>query len=153
MVYFFLMDRYIIHFDGSCWPNPGGTAAYGFAVSQNGMQVASGHDIIATSPKMSNNVAEFMAAAHGLAWVRKNGVAPAEVTVIGDSQIVVHIMNGKWRAKQNKLYSDSYVLADNIQREMKRMKFKINFKWIPREENQSCDDLSKAHLTDTKQTV
>lgn len=146
------MDRYVIHFDGSCWPNPGGTAAYGFTLAVNGEIVEAAHGVIGTGPKMSNNVAEFIAAARGLAWVRHAAPLPAHITVRGDSMLVIQIMSGKWRATQDKLYSDSYLLCDNLRRELVEAGHEIEFEWLPREQNQMCDNLSKEHLSSTKQT-
>lgn len=148
------MENYTLYFDGSCGPtNPGGTAAYGYALYQHGEILGSGTGIIGCGSGMSNNLAEFMAVAHGLdefnsyKYARFNigrSIRDAIINVRGDSRLVINVMSKKWRARSDKLYYPGFEAADERVRRLRRNGISISFDWIPRELNQECDRLSKA---------
>lgn len=142
------METYTVHFDGSCWPNPAGTAAYGTIITKDGETLHEEAGVIDTSPVMSNNVAEFFAVAVGLQRLvqktsteRRKGV----VNVYGDSKLVVEMMKGTWRPNPEKLYYPAYQKAQESVRAVRDLGLSVSFTWIPREANTRCDDLSKAH--------
>jgi ribonuclease HI len=142
------METYSIHFDGSCWPNPGGTAAYGTIVKSEGETICAEAGVIDTSPVMSNNVAEFFAVAVGLKrLVQKTSKEHRKgvVSVYGDSQIVINIMARKWRPNPDKLYYTAYLQAEEAVKEVRDLGLSVSFTWIPREANTECDELSKEH--------
>lgn len=149
MWYFSDMARhYKLFFDGSCGPkNPGGTAAFGFALVQPDPEfIYKGSGVIGTGPAMSNNLAEFHALWKGLeAFWRILPAKGDSLSVYGDSNLVIQIMNRHWRARADKLYYDNYVLANRWVRDLRNAGFIITFDWVPREQNKLCDDLSKAH--------
>jgi ribonuclease HI len=143
------MDHFTLNFDGACWPNPAGTASYGYILSKNGQVVKHGNDVIGTGPGMSNNFAEFFALYQGLRGLAS--IIPADnpkatVAVYGDSDLVIKIMNKKWRPKQSKLYYMAAEKAIGFCHELRKSGVIITFDWIPREKNTQADDLSKAHL-------
>ena len=87
--------------------NPGGTAAYGsFALEKSGEIIEHGSGIIGSGPKMTNNLAEFVALARGLlAFMQKYPTQDLKgycINVYGDSQLVIHMMNCKYRANKDK---------------------------------------------------
>ena len=141
------MELFTLHFDGSCGPkNPGGTAAYGFALEKAGQVIDSGSGIIGTGNAMTNNLAEFCALAQGfMNFFKVNPDNSFILNVYGDSRLVINIMNGKWRAGSEKKYYPGYVLANDALKELRRRGVKVQFDWVPREQNTKCDDLSKAH--------
>jgi ribonuclease HI len=141
------MSHYTLHFDGSCWKNPGGTAAYGYIIAEDGQGVIrSEHAVIGTGPEMSNNVAEFEGAYQALRDYALLPSRPGDVLrVLGDSNLVAQIMRGNWRAKDDKLYYPYYCKLNGVVRALREKEVSISFVWIPREENTICDDLSKAH--------
>lgn len=142
------MANYKLNFDGSCWPNPGGTAAYGFILSQDGRGVEAGHGVIGTNDQMSNNVAEFHALWQGLRAFNKEVASANErhtLSVLGDSNLVIQVMNKNWAAKSDKLYYPEYETAKMILSIIRGCGHTVIFDWVPRAENQDCDDLSKAH--------
>jgi ribonuclease HI len=152
MWYTFKMRQFTIHFDGSCWPNPAGTAAYGTVVEQLEQTefvkavICEEAGVIGTGPEMSNNVAEFHALLIGLRRYTQNGVQQYdEITVRGDSQLVIQIMNGNWRPKDDKLYYPTFLLVKERVEFLKKLRIKFIFEWIPREQNDRCDKLSKEH--------
>lgn len=139
------MDHYTLHFDGSCWPNPGGTAAYGYVLSCNGDVIDSGHGVINTGQGMSNNVAEFCALYKGLQGYLVKAQGTGHLQVFGDSNLVIQVMNRKWRANKDKLYWTAYDSAASLVRRIRNHGSTVTFDWIPRSLNTQCDELSKAH--------
>lgn len=144
------MAHYKLHFDGSCSPrNPGGTAAYGFALFKLGQEetVQTGSGVIGTGEGMTNNLAEFFALSKGLeAFYRltQADLSKSLLTVYGDSKLVINMMNGHWRPDKEKAYYSAYDAALNMLRSI-RFRHSVTFDWVPREQNQMVDDLSKAH--------
>lgn len=128
-----------VHFDGACEPqNPEGVATWGFVVYVNGREIYSDCGVVGEGQGMSNNVAEFTAMAKALEWLLENGFADAKVTVRGDSQLAVNLINGVWTAKGG-LYLPYYLRA----RELASKFSSIRFEWVPREKNEVADGLSK----------
>ncbi len=140
------MEMFTLHFDGSCGPkNPGGTAAYGFALERQGEVIENGSGIIGTGAKMTNNLAEFTALARGLLcyFAKANPDEKHIINVYGDSKLVINMMNGIYRPNKEKSYYPGYLLAKNILSEIRKRGTRVTFDWIPRERNSKCDELSK----------
>lgn len=137
------MANYLIHFDGSCWPNPGGVAAYGYTVDKDGAEIAAVAGLVPPMPgtDTSNNVAEFYALYEALKATPTE--AGDKIEVRGDSQIVINIMDRKWRPNAEKLYWDAYRLAMLLAEVKEYDGVEFTYNWIPREANTRCDDLSK----------
>ena len=143
-----VMALYRLYFDGSCSPvNPGGTAKYGFALFKEGVAepVEIGHGTIGTGQGMTNNLAEFHALWHGLMafYLKVRDETGNTVNCFGDSKLVVQIMNRKWNARPGMPYYSGYDSANKLFNTLKKLGNTISFNWIPREQNQRCDDLSK----------
>lgn len=147
------MANYKLFFDGSCGPkNPGGTGAYGYALYSEGVQepTETGSGVIGEGPGMSNNVAEFHALLQGLmAFDRKTGQTnnhtQNNLSVVGDSKLVVEVMSKRWKPKIDKLYFQTYIETDEFLRRLRRHGALVTFDHVGRTHNQVCDDLSKAH--------
>jgi ribonuclease HI len=134
-----------IHFDGSCWPNPGGLAKHGWTLradTVHGPHLQS-HGFVGDGPLMSNNLAEFFAMASGLEAAYMHLGRVKSVTVIGDSEIAIRLMTGRYRANPEKLYYPQYTRAISVVKEIKKAGVHVEFKWVPREQNTECDELSK----------
>ena len=139
------MADYIIHSDGSCWPNPGGPIGYGYTIKTETNHWAH-HGSIVPGPGNTNNVAEFAALYEALAYaVTTIGLHPGDtVNCYSDSQIMVNLMCGLYSPNPEKSYFQNYFLCSGLVKEYRRRGICFNFHWIPREQNQECDDLSKA---------
>lgn len=138
-----------VYFDGACEPaRGGGIATYGFTVhgagfhhEDHGLAVPPFHD------RATNNVAEYVAAICALEWLVRAGHA-GEVVLHGDSQLVVRQMNGEYavRAEHLKPYHERLrQLAARFRR--------VEIRWVPREENQRADELSKEAIAQARQEV
>ena len=125
-----------IYFDGLCRPrNPGGVATYGYVVYKGGEKVKSGNGVIGSGAGMTNNVAEYSALNHAVEWVIRH-CPDDELLIRGDSQLVIHQMNGTWQIHSET--SKKFVPA--IRRLLQGRQ--TRFDWIPREQNTEADLLS-----------
>ena len=128
-----------VHFDGACQP-PGesGVAGWGFVVDGPGIH----HEDfgLATqpySPHSTNNVAEYVGAIRALEYLRSQEYS-GDVVVEGDSQLVVRQMNGEYEVRAEHLKAYHEWLA-----KLAGFFSKVEFRWVPREENLLADALSK----------
>ena len=145
--------NYRLEYDGSCWPNPHGTAGYGFVVYENNNIIKSGYGIAGYGNGMSNNYAEYFALCEGLEYFLSLNIYNCNLDIFGDSMMVTKQMNSK--KYQNKVepfknnacfYVPQAIRAINLIKQLKYRGIKISFNWNKREENQICDELSKKAL-------
>ena len=143
------MIEIALYFDGLCDPiNPGGVAAYGWlyrlldAEGLEGRTLLSGYGIGCIGDGATNNVAEWQAVINGLAECKvaasRAGLRIGEYNLVvrGDSQLVCRQLAGKWK-----------VHAENLrplyERARKLLPPDSVVRWIPREENEAADALSR----------
>lgn len=136
----------IIHafFDGSCGPrNPGGTAKWGFAVkNEEGVIIHTDSGVIGEGPNMTNNVAEYYGLIHCLKYLTANH-SEDHINVFGDSKMVVLMTKKIWgRRNPHKHYPHLKPLLYEA-RELFWELDNCELSWIPREDNQLADYLSK----------
>jgi len=91
--------------------------------------------------KMSNNVAEYSAFIAAATECLKY---PGIVTIRGDSKLVVEQLNGRWKVNGG-LYTPFYERARVLWGNLKN---RAELAWIPRDQNDICDVLSKKVLLD-----
>lgn len=134
-------------FDGCCEPvNPGGTASYGAVVFVDGKRVWDCSEIFfpekGKERETSNNVAEYSGFLAILIWLLKNGHDKANTTIYGDSKLVIEQMQGNW-----KMHGGFYIQTAKLAKAaLKRFKKVPKLQWIPRDQNDIADELSKAEL-------
>ena len=127
----------IIYFDGLCYPrNPGGVAAYGYLVYRNSELIHKGFGGVGEGKGMTNNVAEYEGMLAAAQWIVDEEIEE-EIVIKGDSQLVIKQMKGEYRV--NSATSKKYVPEIKKLLQAKR----VNFVWIPREENEEADKLSR----------
>lgn len=137
------MKKFKLFFDGACGPmNPGGYGGAGFLIKENEVTVYS--DSIKLGNKtMTSNVAEYAALMAGLEWFLKKGFESNDISVFGDSNMVINQMSGKWRGPLKKSMHKPYATWA-IQTQSLRPRFRnITYQWIPREQNGDADLLSQ----------
>lgn len=131
-----------VHFDGACRPPfGGGVATYGFIIEGVGIH----HEGrgLARPPwdsESTNNVAEYTGALRALEWLHEDGF-DGPVILCGDSQLVIRQMRGEYRVRSAHLQP----YASRLGR-MSRRFAKVDFVWVPREQNRQADLLSKIAL-------
>lgn len=134
-----------LNFDGSCWPNPGGEASYGWhasAIGHEGILLRAEGSGPVTDEWTSNNVAEWRGLEAGLSWLsclRLEG-GLKQVVIVGDSQLVIRQLNGDWACKKPHLA----LLRDECHRLLRGMNCEWKAQWVPRAQNSEADVLSKA---------
>jgi ribonuclease HI len=126
-----------IYFDGLCYPkNPGGVAAYGYLVYRNRELIHKGFGAVGEGKGMTNNVAEYEGLLAAVQWIVDEGI-DEDIVIKGDSQLVIKQMKGEYRV--NSATSKKYVPEIK-----KLLHLKMpSFVWIPREENEEADKLSR----------
>lgn len=134
----------LLHFDGGCTRNPGGTMTYGFHLdTTDGRCLANGRGRVDgyVEAERTNNTAEFHGLLNGLAAVVSNAKPGQTVEVRGDSQLVVNVASGEWSAKKPhlaKLAVDVRGVVDNL----RRMGVSVSFAWVERRFNKRADQLA-----------
>lgn len=135
------------YFDGCCEPvNPGGTASYGAVIFRDDKRIWECSKIFypqkGKERETSNNVAEYLGFTAILEYLLEHKLEKESITIYGDSNLVIQQMQGNWRIKQG-----YYVpIAKNAKSILARFKKQPVLQWIPREENDIADELSKAEL-------
>ena len=140
------MIIYTLYFDGACWPNPGGTASYGFVLSKDGKEIETGHGVAGNPPHTSNNLAEHAGVCAGFEAFLRHYDKMAKNTLLevrGDSDLVIRQLNRKWRVKPNTFYYKQGLKSLELLQTIKKQGVKVTCLWIPRAQNDKCDMLSK----------
>jgi ribonuclease HI len=124
-----------IYCDALCEPNPSGTIAWAFAVTENKAVLEKSSGVLPANPKNSSNVGEYLAVGKALAWANQNSVR--ELEILSDSQLMINQVLGTYACK-----------TPHLQAMLARVKelcasAGVNFRWIPREQNTVADALSK----------
>ena len=130
-------------FDGACEPiNPGGAMGCGAIIFNDGNLVWKTSWMEPAGPITSNNVAEYLAFHAALDWFFENDLLKERIVVHGDSRLVINQMFGNWKMRGG-LYVD---LAVEAKKKVACFS-SLTGLWVPREQNQLADDLSKFSLT------
>ena len=136
------MKTYLCYFDGSCEPqNPNGAMGYGIYIKSDDSEYWDAKQI---PPKVgnTNNIAEYL----GLLLILNLMIKKenSHIKIYGDSLMVVNQMNGTFAIKEG-----GYVpYAKKAKELLNKVKEKniVEINWIPREENEIADNLSKSFV-------
>jgi ribonuclease HI len=135
-----------LRFDGGVGPkNPGGVVTFGwtlYAVMDGaGDNIQEGFGYYANLPyeHRTNNVAEWAALVDALEWMVENKVGGHKVKIIGDSQLVIGQVSGKWKCSKDHLKALRNEAWDLL---TKCCGSRFVAKWVPRHQNAYCDQLS-----------
>lgn len=133
-----LPSKIKLYFDGSCLPkNPGGIAGYGWCITDcddNHLVSYNGEEC--RGEGATNNIAEWAGVRNGLRYLAESNWI-GELEILGDSQLVIYQLIGKYRVKKETLipyFNECMQLLTKLQ---------WSAVWIPREQNEHCDALSK----------
>ena len=141
-------DRLRVWIDGACEPvNPGGTASYGVLVKYKGKILFSESKVVGNGNRISNNVGEYSGLIAFLNWYVTEGIhIDRELTkrpvIYSDSRMLIEQMSSAWRAKRG-LYLPYYRRAKAL---IQRNNLNLSYWWVPREQNEEADKLSKDAL-------
>lgn len=126
------MDVLYIDTDGACTSNPGEMGIGAFIRSDQKII----EFITQKLDKGSNNEAEYWAVYYALVAAKKR--AATNVTVRSDSQLIVNQLNGDYKVKSESLFK----IHDKIKRMVQDHFEKVEFVWVPREQNKFADALA-----------
>ena len=105
---------------------------------RDGKLLAEESGVIGEGPGMTNIVAEYEALAQVLSYLVKMNMTGEVVEIRGDNKMLVNQMKGDWKVRKG-LYVHKHLEAKDLARLFDR----ITFKWIPREDNEEADALSR----------
>lgn len=138
------MSTWKLFFDGAF---TNGEPMYGWCLTREGIEVARGHGIVdRLNDEKTTNVAEYGGLVAGLVgsveWLRQYD----QLTVFGDSQLVIRQMSGQYRIKKVHLmpYAEK---AKKVIKTIQEAGVSVVLDWIPREQNTRADELSKMAVT------
>lgn len=131
---------WVIHCDGSAWPNPG---RMGLGAVLTGPDGAIRHQISeATTFSGCNNEAELRALMQALQWLAQQGLtASATVQVFSDNSVLVEQLGvhpAAPIARLAPLFDEARSALDRFHR--------VRLQWIPRHRNGAADALARAAL-------
>ena len=125
------------YFDGLCEPrNPGGVATYGYVIDKDGTAIKKGCTAIGQGKGMTNNVAEYSGMLRVAEWLKEQNIED-KIIIKGDSQLAINQMKGIWQIKS----ATSRYFVPKIHKLLQGKK--VTFMWIPREQNDEADMLSR----------
>lgn len=140
--------RFKIWFDGSCEPlNPGGVATSGWIVELDGETAEEGYRTVAHGDGATNNVAEYSALGLALRSIADSGIArPGDaLEIMGDSKLVIEQICDRWACNKPHLQR----LRARCLELLKQIDVEWSASWIPREENERADALSRKAYEET----
>ncbi|MEK6281579.1 MAG: ribonuclease HI family protein [Acidobacteriota bacterium] len=128
-------------FDGSCWPNQGtgGHGAYGVVVKRLQQTIFSRSVYMGHGPQLASEVCEYAGIICVFRFLLQQGIETA--TIHGDSQMVIHQLDGLARAKARKVlahYQEAKELRDQLPG--------VRLAWISRKSNAEANTLSRIRL-------
>jgi ribonuclease HI len=131
----------VLYFDGLCEPkNPGGVATYGYVLYNVDLKFREEFGVVGAGmfgDDVSNNVAEYTAMIRGMAYLLHTGYR-GQLSVRGDSQLTIKQMRGEYKVRAHRLIS-LHAKAVKLKGDFEA----VTFEWIPREENEEADLLSR----------
>jgi ribonuclease HI len=136
-----------IHFDGACWPNPGGRAGYGWQAYEETLDGPQplGEWFGNVAQPTSNNVAEWTALVRALEWVATRQDI-GYLTIRGDSKLVINQLAGRYKCNAQHL---APFLAKSLKM-LNRFRKRWHSEWVPRERNVAADELSNRGMASTR---
>ena len=138
------------YMDGCCEPvNPGGTAAYGAVVFIGSTRVWETSKVFTPKPgherETSNNVAEYLGFIAVLEYLLQQRLNRKVIRISSDSRLVINQMFAR-DGRKWKIRSGLYVPHAHRARALLK-KFPNTYgRWIPRDDNEIADELSKREL-------
>jgi ribonuclease HI len=136
-----------IHIDGANEPsNPGGWATWAYVCTdENGREIARNYGCIGHHPKTTNNEAEYAALIEALKRATAEGWQGCVIK--SDSQLVVKQVLSEWGCNAPNLLPmlrEAVALFDKLH---------ATILWIPREQNERADHLSRVAYNKARVTI
>lgn len=123
-----------VYFDGASRNNPGPAGA-GALIKKQNRTLGKFYRYLG---KKTNNEAEYWAVIVALEALKRLDIRPKKIEFIGDSQLIVNQLSGKYKIKKNRLKK----LYWQIREELMNQGLSANFKHVKREKNKEADKLA-----------
>lgn len=136
-------DWWVLRFDGGCDRNgcPDAVGRWAFHLLAGGTRTVDFGSGPASWPgvAVTNNVAEWQGLTHGLSRAVSEQPDVPGLLIEGDSNLVVQVVSGRWASKMPHLTE----LRDQARDVLAGLGVPWAARWIPREENEFCDALTR----------
>jgi ribonuclease HI len=123
-----------VYVDGLAEPNPG-LGTYGFTIYEGAKKLAEGNGL--AGYRVTSNYAEYTALAEALKKLKQLRIE-GDVLVKSDSRLLVGHMEEGWKVK-----GGAYVEKLKEVRDLLKEFGSVSFMWIPREQNEEADLLTR----------
>ena len=124
-----------VYVDGLAQPRNPGTGTYGFIIYDGPKKVAEGSGLAGYD--VTSNYAEYTALEQALSKLKNMGVE-GDVLIRSDSQLLVGQMSSGWKVK-----GGMYIEKLKAVRDLLKEFGSVRFEWIPREQNEEADLLTR----------
>jgi len=124
-----------VYIDGLSEPGNPGTGTYGYLIYDGGRKVAEGSGL--AGYEVTSNFSEYTALAEALKRLKALRIE-GDVLVRSDSKLLVGQMSEGWKVK-----GGMYLPKLKEVRDLMKEFGSIRFEWIPREQNQEADLLTR----------
>lgn len=124
-----------VYIDGLSEPRNPGTGTYGFVVYEKGKKLAEGEGLAGHG--VTNNFSEYTALVEALRKLKELKILSG-VVVRTDSKLLFGQMSEGWKVK-----GGGYVQKLKEARDLLKEFSGVTFEWIPREQNEEADLLSR----------
>jgi len=124
-----------VYVDGLAEPGNPGTGTYGFLVYDGKEKLAEGSGL--AGYEVTSNFAEYTALAEAFKRLRTLRIE-GDILVRSDSKLLVGQMSEGWKVKGG-MYVEKLKEARDLMKEFGS----VRFEWIPREQNQEADLLTR----------
>ncbi len=124
-----------VYVDGLATPQNPGTGTYGYLIYDGAKKLAEGSGL--AGHDVTSNYAEYTALVEALTRLRALGVE-GDILIRSDSQLLVGQMTSGWKVKGG-MYVEKLKEAKDLVKDFGS----VRFEWIPREQNQEADLLTR----------
>ena len=123
------------YIDGLSEPRNPGTGTYGYVIYDGSKKLAEGNGLAGRD--VTSNYAEYTALVEALKRLKSLG-AEGDILIRSDSKLLVGQMSEGWKVK-----GGMYVGKLKEVRDLLKEFGSIRFEWVPREQNQEADLLTR----------
>jgi len=124
-----------VYVDGLAMPKNPGTGTYGYVIYDGPRKLAEGSGLAGYD--VTSNYSEYTALEHALSRLKSMRVE-GDVLIKSDSKLLVGQMSEGWKVK-----GGMYVEKLKAVRDLLKEFGSVRFEWIPREQNQEADLLTR----------
>ncbi|TSC92352.1 MAG: fructose-2 6-bisphosphatase-like protein [Candidatus Berkelbacteria bacterium Licking1014_7] len=131
-----MLTEFEIYTDGGARGNPGpaACAVVVFEKGKKGKKIAEFGKFLG---RATNNQAEYQGVLQALLWLEQQEKSARQINFFLDSKLIVEQLSGRFKLKNEGLK----MLFWQIQKKIMSLGLTVNFKHIPREQNQEADKI------------